>query len=67
VNGVRWHTSDRDKNKKTKNSGVMVQGSQKGKMIDFYGTLKEIIQLCYNGEDRSVVLFKCHKGILLTR
>jgi hypothetical protein len=59
VNGVRWHTSDRDKNRKTQNSGVMVQGSHNGKMIDFYGTLKEIIQLCYNGEDRSVVLFKC--------
>uniref|UniRef100_A0A453QQ11 DUF4216 domain-containing protein n=1 Tax=Aegilops tauschii subsp. strangulata TaxID=200361 RepID=A0A453QQ11_AEGTS len=29
------------------------------KVIDFYGTLKEIIQLDYNLEDRSVVLFKC--------
>jgi hypothetical protein len=30
-------------------------------MIDFYGTLKEIIKLDYTGEgeERSVVLFKC--------
>jgi len=59
VNGVRYNTLDRDKNKKTRNSGVMVQGSHNGQFIDFFGTLKEIIQLDYNCEERSVVLFKC--------
>jgi hypothetical protein len=61
VNGVRWHTTHRDLNKKTQNNGVMVQGSHNGQMIDFYGTLKEIIKLNYTGEgeERSVVLFKC--------
>ncbi|CAN6325799.1 unnamed protein product [Urochloa humidicola] len=59
VNGVRFNTMDRDKNKKTQNSGVMVQGSHNGQFIDFFGTLKEIVQLQYNGDDRSVVLFKC--------
>jgi hypothetical protein len=60
VNGVRFNTAERDKNKKTQNSGVLVQGSNTAdQMIDFYGTVKEIIQLDYNGEDKSVVLFKC--------
>ncbi|XP_039778099.1 uncharacterized protein LOC120645374 [Panicum virgatum] len=44
VNGVRFNTIDRDKNKKTQNSGVMTQ---------------EIIQLEYNFDERTVVLFKC--------
>ena len=36
VNGVRYNTLDRDKNKKTQNSGVMVQGSHNGQFIDFF-------------------------------
>jgi len=59
VNGVRFNTVDRDKNKKTQNSGVMVQGEHNGQVIDFFGILKEIIQLLYIGDERSVVLFKC--------
>ena len=59
VNGVRFNTVDREKNKKTQNSGVMVQGTHNNEVTDFYGTLKEIIQLEYNSDDRSVVLFKC--------
>ena len=59
VNGVRFNTIDRDKNKKTQNSGVMTQGMHNGQFIDFFGTLKEIIQLEYNSDERTVVLFKC--------
>ena len=59
VNGVWFNTVDRDKNKKTQNSGVMVQGEHNGQVIDFFGILKEIIQLLYIGDERSVVLFKC--------
>ena len=59
VNGVRFNTVDRDKNKKTQNNGVMVQGEHNGQVIDFFGILKEIIQLLYIGDERSVVLFKC--------
>ena len=59
VNGVRFNTVDRDMNKKTQNSGVMTQGTHNNEVMDFYGTLKEIIQLDYNGDDMSVVLFKC--------
>jgi hypothetical protein len=59
VNGVRFNTVDRDKHRKTQNSGVMTPGTYKGQEIDFFGTLREIIQLNYNFDDRSVVLFKC--------
>jgi hypothetical protein len=59
VNGVQFNTVDREKNKKTQNSGVMAQGTHNNEVTDFYGTLKEIIQLEYNADVRSVVLFKC--------
>ena len=59
VNGVRFNTVDRDKNKKTQNSGVMSKSEHNGQPIDFFGTLKEIIQLEYNLDGRSIVLFKC--------
>ncbi|XP_045083551.2 uncharacterized protein [Aegilops tauschii subsp. strangulata] len=48
VNGIRYSTLDRDSNKRTQNSGVMAEGEHGSKVIDFYGTLKEIIQLDYN-------------------
>nr|XP_025880314.1 uncharacterized protein LOC107280544 [Oryza sativa Japonica Group] len=59
VNGVRFNTLDRDKNKKTQNSGVISLGTHNSELIEFYGNIKEIIQIDYNGDDRSVVLFKC--------
>jgi hypothetical protein len=39
------------------NSGVMSQSTHNGQVTDFFGTLKETIQLDYN--ERPVVLFKC--------
>ena len=62
VDGVRYHTVDREKNRKTQNSGVVTEGEHKGEVIDFYGQLKSIIKLQYNstlGIHRSVVLFRC--------
>ncbi|TVT97422.1 hypothetical protein EJB05_57338, partial [Eragrostis curvula] len=59
VNGVRFNTKNRDKNRRTQNSGVMTRSTHKNSPTDFYGTIKEIIQLDYNGHERSVVLFKC--------
>ena len=63
VNGIRFSNVARDSNKRTRNSGVMTEGEHDRKVIDFYGTLKEIIQLDYNSNDnsdgRSVILFKC--------
>uniref|UniRef100_J3LJ41 DUF4216 domain-containing protein n=1 Tax=Oryza brachyantha TaxID=4533 RepID=J3LJ41_ORYBR len=61
-NGVRYHTIDREKNRKTQNSGIKVEGAHKNLIIDFYGVLIEILELQYttnkNG-DRSVFLFRC--------
>uniref|UniRef100_A0A8R7TU01 DUF4218 domain-containing protein n=1 Tax=Triticum urartu TaxID=4572 RepID=A0A8R7TU01_TRIUA len=63
VNGIRYSTVDCESNKRTQNNGVMAKGEHASKVIDFYGTLKEIIQLDYNSNDnldgRSVILFKC--------
>ena len=63
VNGVRYCTIERDKNKKTQNSGVACAGTYRSEIIDFYGTLKEIIELQYNakndGTKRSIVVFRC--------
>jgi hypothetical protein len=57
VNGMRFSTVNCDKSKKTQNSRVMSQSAHNGQVIDFFGTLKEIIQLEYN--KWYVVLFKC--------
>jgi hypothetical protein len=45
VGGVRFHTIERERNRRTQNSGVMVDGTHNGEDIEFYGCLKEIIQL----------------------
>ena len=50
------------KNRRTQNSGVMAEGSHDEDYINFYGQLKEIIELQYNSDlsnCRTVVLFRC--------
>jgi len=62
VDGVRYHTVECESSRRTQNSGVMVEGSHNGEDIDFYGQLKEVLQLQYNSDassQRTVVLFKC--------
>lgn len=62
VNGVRYSTVDREKFQLTQNSGAMTEGSHDGNNIDFYGVLKEVIELQYNSNlevRRTVVLFRC--------
>ncbi|KAK1631988.1 hypothetical protein QYE76_006303 [Lolium multiflorum] len=62
VKSVRYHTVDREKNRKTQNSGIVSEGDHDGNNIDFFGQLKSIIRLQYNssgGVHRSVVLFRC--------
>ncbi|XP_066379444.1 uncharacterized protein [Miscanthus floridulus] len=62
VNGVRYSTVDRENFLLTQNSGVMTEGSHDGNNIDFYGVLKEVIELQYNSNlqvRRTVVLFQC--------
>ncbi|CAL5419434.1 unnamed protein product [Camellia sinensis] len=58
INGTRFHTQDRDMNRKTQNSGVVVKGDHKGEAIDFYGVVRDIVELKYLGRNR-VFLFKC--------
>ncbi|XP_055960112.1 uncharacterized protein LOC130014962 [Mercurialis annua] len=58
VNGVRFHTVERDNFCRTQNNGVLVTGEHKSKEIEFYGVLTDIIDLQYvNGNH--VFLFKC--------
>jgi hypothetical protein len=63
VNGVRFNTVDRDKNKMTQNSGLTYIGAYKNGIINYYSTLKDIIDLQYTSKDdgtkRSVVVFRC--------
>ena len=62
VNGVHYSTVAREKHLKTQNSGVMAKGTHRGETIEFYGVLKEVIELQYNSNlqhHRSVVLFRC--------
>ena len=54
INGFKFHTKDREKFRKTQNSGVMVEAD--GKI--YYGALKDIYELDYFGMFK-VVLFRC--------
>ncbi|XP_050217509.1 uncharacterized protein LOC126668348 [Mercurialis annua] len=45
VNGVRFHTVERDNFRRTQNNGVSVTGEHKSKEIEFYGVLTDIIDL----------------------
>jgi hypothetical protein len=62
MNGVRYSTIDREKFLQTQNSGVMTPGEHNVNIIDFYGVLKEVIELQYNSNlqvRRTVVIFRC--------
>lgn len=66
VKGYRFHTKDHEKALKTQNSWVVVSvvdasardGSTIQGVVNYYGSLKDIIELNYSGKIR-VVLFKC--------
>ena len=58
VNGIRFHTKDRDDQHTTQNSGVLVSGDHYEDMIDFYGVLLNVVMLDYIFNNQ-VVLFKC--------
>lgn len=61
VNGFRFHTESYGSNKKTMNSGIWVKGSCYEEVEkDYYGKLKEVVELEYLGAGNRVVLFKCH-------
>ena len=59
VNGYRFHTQSREKDRKTQNSGVVVKGDHGNNTVDFYGTLQDIIEVEYLVGKQKVLLFKC--------
>ena len=58
VNGVRFHTKDRDDRRITQNSGIFVSGEHDGEEVDFYGILSNVVVLNYI-LGYKVILFKC--------
>ena len=58
ISGFRFHTLQRDENKKTQNSGIMVKGENQIDDVPWYGTLVDIVELRYT-EGNRVVLFNC--------
>jgi hypothetical protein len=49
VGCVQYHTKARETNRKTQNRGIMTTGSHKDiAKIEFYGSLRDIIELWYN-------------------
>ncbi|XP_057988994.1 uncharacterized protein LOC110642155 [Hevea brasiliensis] len=60
INGIRFHTKEREGKRKTQNSGVMVmaKASSSEEEIVYYGVINDIIELNYY-EMFKVVLFKC--------
>ncbi|KAG6479232.1 hypothetical protein ZIOFF_062694 [Zingiber officinale] len=58
VNGIRYHTRSRDARRTTQNSGVSVPSSVDGDNLDFFGVLKDVVQLFYSFRYK-VQLFWC--------
>lgn len=58
VNGIRFHSKEREKYRRTQNSGVVVKVYEGDKEIQYYGVLTNIIELDYCFKKR-VILFKC--------
>ena len=62
INGVRYSTIDHEKSLRTQNSGVMTAVTNEGQSVEFYGVLREVIQLMYNSSvqsHRTVVVLRC--------
>ncbi|WCJ39870.1 hypothetical protein M5689_020822 [Euphorbia peplus] len=58
INGFRFHIKELETKRLRQNSGVLVKGVMNDKTIDYYGVLKEIVELQYLTGKR-IVLFKC--------
>lgn len=59
VNGYRFHTKNRERQRKTQNSGIVVRGEHGNNMIDFYGVIQQIIEVRYWLGKKKVKVFKC--------
>lgn len=58
LNGFKFRTKDSEKTLKTQNSGVTVRGDEFTGYADYYGIIKNILEVSYL-ENNSVILFKC--------
>ncbi|XP_062156838.1 uncharacterized protein LOC133864501 isoform X3 [Alnus glutinosa] len=58
VNGVRFHTTECEQTRTTQNSGIVVRGEHGTSNIEFYGVLRNILELRYPGPNH-VYLFEC--------
>ncbi|XP_038721657.1 uncharacterized protein LOC120013795 [Tripterygium wilfordii] len=56
--GFRFHTKESELSLRSQNSGVIVKGDELIGSVDYYGVIKDIIELEYLGENR-VVLYRC--------
>ena len=61
INGVKYGTVDREKSLRTQNSGVMTAVTHGGQSVEFYGVLREVIQLMYNSSVQS------HRTVVVLR
>jgi hypothetical protein len=62
INGVRYHTKAREAQRKTQNCTIKTLGDHNHEIIDFYGTVIEIIEFNYSANSRgprTVILLRC--------
>ena len=61
INGFRFYTEAHEQHRSRINSGVCVRGVCTDEtQHDYYGVLKEVVELEYDGVHNKVLLFKCH-------
>ena len=54
INGYKFETIDRERHRKTQNSGIMIEADG----LEYFGKLKAIYELNYHGSYK-VILFHC--------
>jgi hypothetical protein len=59
VNEVRFYTKEYAQTCTTQSRGIVVKGGYNMSNIEYYGELKNVLELCYLGQNR-VYLFKCN-------
>ena len=59
MNGVRFHTKARNQTRCTQNNGITIPGEYESMNINYYGELKNILDLHYMGR-KHVYLFECN-------
>jgi hypothetical protein len=58
VNEVRFHTKEYAQTCTTQSRGIVVKAGYNMLNIEYYGELKNVLELCYPGQNR-VYLFEC--------